>query len=207
MANDWKINDMNDFFKELEIKLSCKNNNIKIIKSSKTIDKTNHSFNLFQFGISDSVKYIYNNYKKYNLYWEEKTLHLHGFIDFIPYEKIFEEHKELREISEAIKENLINNQAEVIEDIYHWYPIFKFPNGDAFCYDNRNGKIVFFEHDIFDCGINLHGLIIANSIDCLFNNWSKILFVDIYDWAEGVNENGIDLTKEIFEQVFKIKVY
>ena len=206
MEDNCEANNMNDFFKELEIKLSCKENNIKIIKSDKITSKSNHSLNLFKFGISDSIKFIYNNYREFNLCWEEKALHLSGFVNFISYEKIFEEHKELCEISEMNKGNLTNDQIEAIEDIYHWYPIFKFPNGDAFCYDNRNGKIVFFEHDFFDCGPNLYGIIIAKSMDYLFNNWSKVLFVDIYDWTEGVNEDGIDLNKEIFKQILKIKV-
>ena len=52
-------------------------------------------------------------------------------------------------------------------------------------------------------GINLHGLIIANSLDFLLENWSKSLFVDIYDWAEGVNEQCIDLKKPVFKNMFK----
>ena len=196
---------MNDFFKELEIKLSCKND-IKIIENSKIMCKADYSFNLFRFGISDNIKYVYNNYREFKLCWEEKVLHLRGFVNFISYEKIFEEHKELCEISEMIRGNLTMDQIEALKDIYHWYPIFKFPNGDAFCYDNRNGKIVFFEHDLFDCGPNSHGMIIAKSIDCLFDAWSKVLFVDIYDWTEGVNEDGIDLSKEVFEQILKIRV-
>ena len=30
----------------------------------------------------------------------------------------------------------------------HWYPLFYFPNGDAFCLDIRNGTVVFYEHEI-----------------------------------------------------------
>lgn len=197
---------MNDFFKELEIKLRSKNNNIEITKSDKILNKMNHDFKLFEFGISDNIKYIYNNYQKFILYWEEKKLNLHGFINFIPYERIFEEHKKLLEMFEVMEDNLIDDQAEVIEDFSYWYPIFKFPNGDEFCYDNRNGNIVFFEHDVFDSGINLHGMIIADSIDFLYYNWSKVLFIDIYDWFEGVNEKGIDLSKEIFKQVLRINI-
>ena len=35
-------------------------------------------------------------------------------------------------------------------------------------------------HEVFDTGGDLHGLLIAESIDELLKNWSKVLFVDIY---------------------------
>ena len=38
---------------------------------------------------------------------------------------------------------LIEEQDTVVEDFTHWYPIFRFANGDAFCYDDRNGRIVY----------------------------------------------------------------
>ncbi len=195
---------MRDFFEELEIKLNNKNNSIEIIKCNKVLRKISHDFNLFEFGISDDVKFIYDNYEKFVLHWEEKSLQLHGFVNFVPYENVFEEHEALCEMVKLMDDYLIDDQEIVIEDIAHWYPIFKFPNGDAFCYDKRNGKIVFYEHDVFDCGINLHGMIIADSIDVLFDNWSKVLFIDIYDWFEGVNEMGIDLSKDVFRQIFQV---
>lgn len=123
---------------------------------------------------------------------------------FVPYEEIVHENKNLCEIIEGIEDDLIEEQDVVINDLLHWYPIFKFPNGDAFCYDNRNGKIVFFEHEVFDTGINLHGLIIADTMDFLLESWSKALFIDIYDWYEGVNEQGIDLSKSVYEKVIQI---
>ena len=42
--------------------------------------------------------------------------------------------------------------------------------------------------DVFDIGTNLNGLVIAKSIDFLLENWSKVLFVDIYDWYQGCDE-------------------
>ncbi len=42
--------------------------------------------------------------------------------------------------------------------------------------------------DVFDTGTNLNGLVIAKSIDFLLENWSKVLFVDIYDWYQGCDE-------------------
>lgn len=108
------------------------------------------------------------------------------------------------ELAENMDDDLIENQDAVINDLKHWYPIFSFANGDAFCYDKRNGKVVFFEHEVFDTGVNLNGLVIADTIDSLLEKWSKILFVDIYDWYEGVNEHGIDLSKPIYEKIMQI---
>lgn len=193
---------MVDYFKDLRNKLN--NNNVKIIESNIIECSMNHTFDMFEFGISDEVKFIYNNYKKFILSWEETVQNIRGFINFVPYEEIMKENRALSKNIENLEEDLIEEQNIVIDDLLHWYPIFKFPNGDAFCYDKRNGKIVFFEHDVFDTGINLHGLVIAESIDSLLKKWSKILFIDIYDWYEGVNEQGIDLDKCIYRNVLDI---
>lgn len=195
---------MIDYFEELNKKLSNKRCNIEIVKSNILKCKMNYSFELFEFGISEETKYIYNNYKRYMLSWEEKVQNICGFINFIPYESILRENKELCELAENMDDDLIEDQNVVINDLKHWYPIFSFANGDAFCYDKRNGKVVFFEHEVFDTGVNLNGLVIADNIDILLEKWSKILFVDIYDWYEGVNEHGIDLSKPIYEKVMQI---
>ena len=57
---------------------------------------------------------------------------------------------------------------------------------------------------MFDTGINLHGLVIAESIDSLLENWSKVLFIDIYDWYKGVNEHGIDLSRPVYKEIIQI---
>lgn len=197
---------MIDYFLQLENRLSNENNNIRIISNSVLKHKTENTFDLFKFDISDETKYIYNNYKKFMLNWEETILKLHGYVNFVPYDELSKEHEKMCEIAKSIEDDLIENQNVVINDLVNWYPIFEFPNGDAFCYDKRNGKIVFFEHDVFDSGINLHGLVIAETIDFLFEEWSKVLFVDIYDWYEGVGEHGIDVNKPIYENVLHINV-
>lgn len=195
---------MIDYFRELGDKISNQNNKIEIISSNILQDKMNHTFNLFKFGIAEETKFIYNNYKKFIVSWEENVQKLHGFVNFVPYEEILNEYRELCGIAENIEDDLIENQDIVINDLKNWYPIFKFPNEDAFCYDRRNGKIVFFEHEVFDTGINLNGLVIADSLDSLFEKWSKVLFIDIYDWYEGVDEHGIDLSKSIYKKVIQI---
>lgn len=195
---------MIDYFEEFNKKLTNKGCNIEIVKSNILRYKMNYSFELFEFGISEEMKYIYNNYKRYMLSWEEKVQKLSGFINFIPYDNISRENKELCELAESMDKDLIENQDAVINDLKHWYPIFSFANGDAFCYDKRNGKVVFFEHEVFDTGVNLNGLVIADTIDFLLEKWSKILFVDIYDWYEGLNEHGIDLSKPVYEKIMQI---
>lgn len=92
---------------------------------------------------------------------------------------------------------------ELIHDWPFWIPVISFPNGDAFCIDKRNDDkpIVFLEHDVIDSESDLHGLKIAENFETLMNNWSKINFVDIFDWSLGVNEKGIDLSKAIFDKL------
>ena len=195
---------MTDYFKELYNKLKSENSTIEILESNISECKMEHVFDLFEFGISDEGKYIYNNYKKFLLSWEEKTQDLYGLVDFVPYDEIRKEHELLCDLAEEMDEDLIENQDIVIDDLRNWYPVFRFSNEDAFCYDKRNGKIVFFEHEVFDTGINLHGLVIAESIDSLLENWSKVLFIDIYDWYEGVNEHGIDLSRPVYKEIIQI---
>ncbi|GFI11891.1 hypothetical protein IMSAGC007_04369 [Lachnospiraceae bacterium] len=197
---------MVDYFMELRNKLSNKDGNIEVIKSNVTECKMNYTFEFFEFGISDETKRIYNTYKEFLIYWKNSIQKLQGFINFVPYEELLKEHEAICEITDSMEDDLIEGQEKVINDLKNWYPIFKFPNGDAFCYDKRNGMIVFFEHDVFDVGINLNGLVIAKSIDFLLENWSKVLFVDIYDWYQGVNEEGIDINKPIYEKVIEMMI-
>ena len=194
---------MTDYFEELENKLNKIYYNIEIIENDIFKCKMNHTFELFEFGISDEIKYIYNNYQKFFISWKEAGNKIYGYVDFVPYNEIFKEYREVYELIESVEEDLIEDQAKVINDLKNWYPLFKFPNGDAFCYDKRNGKIVFFEHEVFDTGVNLNGLVIADSLDDLLKKWSEVLFVDIYDWYEGVNESGIDLSKSIYNAIFQ----
>lgn len=56
---------------------------------------------------------------------------------------------------------------------------------------------------MFDGG-ELHGLIIADNIEALILKWSEVLFIDIYYWEEGTNENGIDLRKLIYLDILNI---
>jgi hypothetical protein len=193
-----------DYFKEVIYKINSKKQDIEILNCDIQIRENDYSFELFKFGISDKIKKIYNSYSKIILEWECQLHKIYGFVNLVSYEKILSEHTDLCEEVAGLENGLIEEQDKVLEDILHWYPVFIFPNGDKFCYDDRNGKIVFYEHEVFDCGINLHGLVIAESIDVLLENWSKVLFMDIYDWYEGVNEGGIDIKKEVYKPILQM---
>ena len=52
--------------------------------------------------------------------------------------------------------------------------------------------------------VNNPGSIVADSINTLLENWRKVLFIDIYDWYEGVGNNGICLSKPVFKNIFQM---
>lgn len=190
-----------DYFKYVMEILEKNNDIVQVNKCEYKLEHNEYSYELFKNNISENSKFIYNTYSLFKLDWKSKVNKDRGFIDFIPYSKLIMEHEKLCSEIEDIENDIIEEQDKAIEDIRHWYPLFGFPNGDKFCFDDRTGKIVFFEHDVFDYGINLHGLVIADSIDLLLTDWSKILFIDIYDWFEGVNDKGLDISKKIFDFV------
>lgn len=195
---------MTDYFMELENRLNRENSGVTILDSRIVQCESEHQFDLFAFGISEEAKYIYNHYKSFLLSWEDDAGTLQGYVEFVPYVQLRSEHEEWCEIAKDMEAGLIEEQDTVVEDFMHWYPIFRFANGDAFCYDDRNGRIVFLDHEVFDEGINLHGLTIAENIDTLLKTWSRVLFADIYDWYEGVCEYGIDLSKPVYERYLRL---
>lgn len=121
--------------------------------------------------LSDGLKKIYSKYKKIKLVWEMQQTKERGYFELIPFNNLYSYHRELVGITELfMDDNSIENANFITEDIRNWIPVITFPNGDAFCIDIRNNKIVFFEHDVFDTGANLHGLVIAENIDRLTND-------------------------------------
>ena len=112
-------------------------------------------------------------------------------------------------VQEAIQnsEELATNEGlrALVDDWEYWIPISIFTNGDAFCISTKkDGEIVFLEHDVMDGGPNIHGLKIANNFDDLINKWSKVAFVDIYDWSKGTNDEGIDLSNIIYSKLLSV---
>ncbi|MFW5720742.1 MAG: SMI1/KNR4 family protein [Candidatus Dojkabacteria bacterium] len=111
--------------------------------------------------------------------------------------------EEYKDDADELNEN--EGAQALVTDWRHWIPIMFFPNGDAFCIETRenNYPIVFLEHDVIDGGPNLHGLKIAKNTEDLIDKWSKLFFVDLYDWTLGVNDEGIDLSKDVFNKLLK----
>ena len=124
--------------------------------------------------------------------WHDENNRYMGAINFVSDSGLEKEHEELMEIMDECYDTDLD-ELEIVEDIMHWYPLFHFPNGDAFCLDIRNGTVVFYEHEIYESEKNLHGLLIATSINDLYEKWSYFHFKDVYDWSEVVNDGGIDL--------------
>lgn len=151
-----------------------------------------------------SLNDIYSKYKKIKISWKSKENS--GYFELLSKKEILSKQEELIELSkEFIDDDAIDDIDIIAEDLRNWLPIFRFPNDDMFCIDRRNNKVVFFEHDVFDTGINLHGLIIAKSIEDLILKWSRVLFIDIYDWYAGVDEEeGIDLTKSVYKAILNL---
>ncbi|MBO4863451.1 MAG: hypothetical protein J5517_03745 [Eubacterium sp.] len=175
-------------------------NLIEYLKENYEIDTFKQSLcdmevdNIIGIEIDDNVKNIYEHYKLFNLVWFKEGKYW-GEINYVPYEDLDKEHEELVEIMKEIYDTN-GDKYELVSDIMNWYPLFYFGNGDAFCLDKRNGNVVLYEHEVYDSGKNLHGLIIARTIDDLYYKWSKIHFADVYYWDKICNDEGIDINSE-----------
>ena len=162
---------------------------------------------LHNFSLNESAKYIYGYpdraaecyYKAFEAVWHNENNKYIGSINFVPDICLEKEHEELIDIMDECYDVKLD-ELDIVEDIMHWYPLFYFPNGDAFCLDIRNGTVVFYEHEIYEGEKNLHGLLIATSINDLYEKWSGFHFKDVYDWSEVVNEEGIDLSCEVIRK-------
>jgi hypothetical protein len=146
------------------------------------------------FSINEETKYVYQHYSKFELGWYKDNKYK-GSVSFVPYSRLNGEHKDFVDLMEDVYD-CNEDELGISEDIHNWYPVFNFPNGDAFCLDKRTGAIVLWAHDSLEGDLCMHGIKVANSIDDLFKKWSEIQFTDIYYWDEVVNEDGIDLESE-----------
>lgn len=158
-------------------------------------------------------KFYLNEYSAFKLKWfaspstfnDDCTM---GELNIINPNLILKKYQDMQyEVEQALMDKEQLNYDEglkaIVDDWLYWIPIIVFSNGDAFCIDKRDKTypIVFLEHDVMDAGPNLHGLKIAKNIDDLIIKWSRSGFTDVYDWYDVVNDNGIDLTSEVFKQV------
>lgn len=182
---------MVEYFKELKEYLSKKytinNYSEKICVNS--ID------NILGFSINEDVKNIYNRYERFNISWFDNEKYM-GEIFFVPFENIQQEHDELVEIMEECYD-VECDEYGIVQDINNWYPLFQFRNGDAFCLDKRNGSVVLYQHEVYEMGIELHGLLISKSVDELFYKWSCLHFANVYYWDEICDDDGINLESKL----------
>lgn len=185
---------MNLYFDELKEYISTKYE-VKLINERRCCQKIN---NILGQDVNEDVRNVYENFEELEMAWFNSSGRLIGEIDFVAYKELTSANEELIEIMNE-SYDIETDEFDVKDDIMNWYPVFRFANGDAFCVDIRNGHIVFYEHDVFDQGPNIHGLIIAKSLNDLFYKWSQIHFANVYYWEKGTNENGIDLSSEIVQ--------
>lgn len=134
-----------------------------------------------------------------------------GWLHILSPNEILLFHKEIKVIIEETVQNkeISDFDEEIIESVKdweYWIPIVLFPNGDAFCIDKKSDykNVLFLEHDVMDSGPNLHGLKLAKNFDDLLDKWSKVAFIDIFDWTEGVDSDGINLKKQIYKPLLEL---
>ena len=172
------------------------------IKKHNMILHENQVVDILGFQVRKDIKYIYEHYNEFVLSWSQKDGKYIGGVRFVPYNKLVSEHNEIQEMAK-ICYDMDSDEFEIANDILHWYPLFFFPNGDAFCLDDRDGKVVFYEHEVYDNGKNLHGLVISMSIDDLYEKWNTIHFADVYYWDEICTEEGIDVDCEFARKFYE----
>lgn len=190
---------MKDYFKDVKEYLK---RNYKLTVKKEKCENLDINNVLKNYHLNENTKYIYENYQAFDVVWYDIDNKYIGAIIFVSISDLDSEHEELIGIMEECYD-VDADELNIVEDINHWYPLFYFPNGDAFCLDMRNGTVVFYEHEVFEGEKNLHGLLIATSINDLFEKWSSFHFADIYDWSEVVNDEGIDLECEMLREYRK----
>lgn len=132
-----------------------------------------------------------------------------GYFNLLSLEEIQIAFNDQVEQANEAKSNSLEDEkgyAAIINDWPYWLPIFRFPSGDSFCVETRNTNlpIVFLEHDVMDCGPNLHGMQIAPNLESLLNLWSHLLFVEVRDWTEVCDANGINEQNELFSKILSL---
>ena len=127
---------------------------------------------LQNFSLNETTKYIYEHYKAFEATWYDANNKYIGSINFVPDICLEKEHEELTAVMDECYDVDLD-ELNIVEDIMHWYPLFYFPNGDAFCLDIRNGTVAFYEHEIYEGEKNLHGLLIATSINLNYSRQYK----------------------------------
>jgi len=119
---------MRDYFSDVKEYL---NSHYKLtVKNEKKENLVINSV-LNNFSLNESTKYIYEHYKLFEVVWHDENNRYMGAINFVSDSGLEKEHEELMEIMDECYDTDLD-ELEIVEDIMHWYPLFHFPNGDAF---------------------------------------------------------------------------
>jgi cell wall assembly regulator SMI1 len=95
---------------------------------------------------------------------------------------------------------------DTVTSMQHWLPFWEEANGDQFCLDLRDGKIVFNVHDWFDGGDGTNGHLVAHGFVDFITAWSKVCFsgpMGLY-WPDAFSDAGIDWLAEHFDQRYMV---
>lgn len=215
MESRWNmlINKIDD----LVIKLKSLNVEVEIVKVNPVIDSTkwnellvasrvNLPETLRKIYVEESGGLIFKWFADNDSFGENCN---RGYFHLLSPDEIMTAYKEMLEMVQEGKNDTFELESNeglqaLVTDWDGWIPIFKFPNGDAFCIDSRNGNsIVFLEHDVMDGGPYIHGTKLAQNLEELVNNWMEIGFVDFYDWSQCIGNNRIDTGNKVFNQIRK----
>ena len=79
--------------------------------------------------------------------------------------------------------------------------MFWFRTGDTICWDARDGRVVFCEHDVIDGGPLVHGALLAHDVEDFVERWSAIGFVEQWDWRSVCQADGIDIQHRAFAEL------
>lgn len=194
-----------------------KNESVQICFECEKVKKSIDFDELIKIGLPGHVADVFlNEFNSLLFEWKEnsglfQSSFKRGYLNILSPEQILETYysnqDEIREIQRNNDYGHNEGRLAVINDWPYWLPIIKFCNGDFFCLETRRGKfnsesnVVLLEHDVLDTGPNLHGLFMATSFHELVERWGKVLFVELNDWTDGVDHNGIDVTAEIFSGI------
>lgn len=150
--------------------------------------------------LPDELKMIHDKFSKVHISWKRNDKR--GYFVLLSLKEIYRVKEDFKTfVTDFCLYSELDEKESIKQDLLSWIPVLYFPNGDYFCIDTRTGAIVLFDHEITEDYLNLHGIKIANNFNELIKKWSKVLFVDIYDWSLGVDENGLNLSEKIFDGI------
>lgn len=161
---------------------------------------------------SDELEKIYKERTFVDLQWQGKINenNAYGGIKLLPIEQAIKKHEMFIEMYydslNYIDDSDRKKAKEVIKSLENMYPIIELDSADAFCIDTTTDNIVYFDHSVFEYyDSDINGLIISESIESLFEKWSKILFLNNFWWKQrnsrGLKDNEIDLSNTMFTDI------